>query len=300
MVTTRGGQASSSQSEETTSGKTKRQRSPRYRHVGREVSKAGPAISYEDLDKLEYGYRRVARAGSPDARPGVGEVEDRRIKPDGRVSYKYLRYLNEDDIYPVFYPRDEHLYNYISEVKFGNPPCKVPSQARLLENAILTGRDVLEGTVTSSERMFFPGVERKWEFPSGVNDFNLIDNRLTRAPFYTPALWGHSDGQIRREQDRAGLFLAPCKWGYHAEPLVLDCLAMRFRMGAAAGWYNDLNLRSPHTFRPGGVEFTDYVLEHYMPLLERVDLYHSVYAAKFHYPIFQGICCGLMEVFLKE
>lgn len=185
-------------------------------------------------------------------------------------------------------------------MKFGNPPCKVPSQARLLENAILTGRDVLEGTVTSSERMFFPGVERKWEFPSGVNDFNLLDNRLTRAPFYTPALWGHSDGQIRREQDRAGLFLAPCKWGYHAEPLVLDCLAMRFRMGAAAGWYNDLNLRSPHTFRPGGVEFTDYVLEHYMPLLERVDLYHSVYAAKFHYPIFQGICCGLMEVFLKE
>lgn len=68
-------------------------------------------------------------------------------------------------------------------------------------------------------------------------------------------------------------------------------------MGAAAGWYNDLNLRSPHTFRPGGVEFTDYVLEHYMPLLERVDLYHSVYAAKFHYPFYQGICCGL---FLKE
>ncbi|MQL75664.1 hypothetical protein Taro_008029 [Colocasia esculenta] len=106
--------------------------------------------------------------------------------------------------------------------------------SRQMEGAILAQRDSLVGIDSRAEPIYRIGEPRLWAPILGVGNLEPNEDKLTRAPTFTPARWDNSSVQVNRENLAYGLFLAPLKWGYRDKPFVMDCLVIKFKHQMAA------------------------------------------------------------------
>ncbi|MQM20181.1 hypothetical protein Taro_053197, partial [Colocasia esculenta] len=248
-----------------------------------------PVATWRNLFELSRRHEDFAvLADSSDSETDT--VEERRLA----ISATSTTFSRSGD-YRVDFPKDKHLQLFLRSHKLKGKRDTFLIQQ--IEKAILWGRDNMVGSAPRAEPIYELGGPRLWKPVLGLGELTPENDKLTRAPTFVPARWDNSSGRVTRERSSFGLFLAPLKWGYRDEPYVLDCLAIRFKYQLAVGWFADLRVTDSHKFRAFAVEATEYVLQNYAPILMTAGVYHSVYAARYEYPISRGLCCGLIEVF---
>ncbi|MQL71077.1 hypothetical protein Taro_003372 [Colocasia esculenta] len=259
---------------------------PRAGGAGR--LEGAPLVSWEDFPRLSQGHDRIAMIA--DSSDDEADTMDESRLDASSTPISFIR--GED--YRIDHPKDKHLLLFLHS--YAPSGRRDTFMARDVEAAILEGRDSLANCVPRSEPIYQIGEPRWWAAILGLGDLNPANNRLTRAPTFTPARWDNSAGRVNRERPSFGLFLFPLKWGYRDEPFLLDCLAIRFKHQLAAGWFGDLRAADAHHFRFFVVEATEFVLQHYAPILMTAGVYHSIFVAHYRYPLSKGLCCGLAEL----